>query len=72
MSESACLYDTDPLQPLFACYAARPLRVAQERFAGGQGSMHGLLAAIDRKLLPPPASWAQLRNVNHSSDLPAG
>lgn len=72
MSESACLYDTDPVQPLFACYAARTLRVAQERFAGGQGSMHGLLAAIDRKHLSPPANWAQLRNVNHPSDLPAG
>ncbi len=72
MSESACLYETDPMQPLVACYAARIAKLAQDRLAQGQGSMHGLLAVIDKKLLPPPPNWEQLRNVNRPSDIAAG
>lgn len=68
---TCCLFDTDPPQPLIACYSARLLGLVEERLAEGQGSMRGLLEVIDKHLLPQPSNWEQLRNVNRISDLPS-
>ena len=68
---ACCLYDSDPPQPLIACYAASLLGLVEERLALGQASLRGLLSTIEKRLLPPPPNWANLRNVNRVTDLPA-
>jgi molybdopterin-guanine dinucleotide biosynthesis protein A len=68
---ACCLFDTDPPQPLIGCYPARLLGPVEERLALGQGSMRGLLSTVEKRLLPPPSNWKDLRNVNRITDLPA-
>ncbi len=68
-SRPVCLFDTNPMQPLIACYHASLLNLARQRLASGQASMHGLLSSVPTKLIVPPQGWNKLVNVNSIEDV---
>lgn len=65
------LYESEPLQPLFACYSSRLLPLVSSRLQEGKASMYGLIEAAGHAALPAPPDWARLRNINRPQDLPS-
>ncbi len=56
-------------EPLFACYRAAALPMANAHLARGEHALHRLLRALDAVLMPmPPDIAATLTNVNTPDD----
>jgi molybdenum cofactor guanylyltransferase len=68
-TEAVALFDTEPLQPLLARYAPALKPELERPLAIGDTAMHRFVRAHQPLLLPRPAGWETLKNVNRREDL---
>ncbi len=66
----AVVYRTDRYHPLLGAYRTSLRREVRRRVVGGELTMQRLLAEIPVAVLPPPADFSKLVNLNRPGDAP--
>jgi molybdopterin-guanine dinucleotide biosynthesis protein A len=66
---SVVLFDTEPCQPLMACYHHGVASLVPRLLHGERASMHALLRQCQVMRIPAPVDWSRLHNVNRPEDL---
>jgi molybdopterin-guanine dinucleotide biosynthesis protein A len=68
-SADVVLFDSNPAQPLLACYHCRMLPQVIARLDGTTRGTCALLEELRVIRIPPPEDWCRLVNVNAPADL---